>query len=50
MPIRADDLRGLLRLSADAGIGVADIAEGLHRAIVAPSGSPSALRRAAPLG
>lgn len=38
MPIRADDLRGLLRLSADAGIGVADIAEGLHRAIVAPLG------------
>jgi alpha-beta hydrolase superfamily lysophospholipase len=38
MPIRADDLRGLLRLSADAGIGVADIAEALHRAIVAPLG------------
>lgn len=38
MPIRADDLRGLLRLSADAGIGVADVAEELHRAIVAPLG------------
>lgn len=38
MPILADDLRGLLRLSADAGIGVADIAEDLHRAIIAPLG------------
>jgi hypothetical protein len=38
MPVHADDLRGLVRLGADAGVGVAEIAEGLHRAIVAPLG------------
>ncbi len=38
MPLNAHDLRGLLRLGTEAGVGAADIAEGLHRAILAPMG------------
>jgi alpha-beta hydrolase superfamily lysophospholipase len=38
MPVHADDLRGLLRLGADAGLGVADIAEGLHHSVLSPFG------------